>query len=182
MLIQILLFLLLTAADRYTKYLADTHLKNGSGIRVIPSVLDFQYLENTGAAFGLLKDRIWLFFVISIFVFVILVILYCRIYHGLKRYIQLNSTFHRRTYLQFVILGYLLVILGSGAAGNLIDRIFYGYVIDFIRVTFISFPVFNVADICVTGSVVFLILYFLFIYREDEDLKLFEKNSSKNDQ
>lgn len=61
-----------------------------------------------------------------------------------------------------------LVVLLAGALGNFYDRLFQGYVIDFIYFSLIDFPVFNVADIYVTLSVIVLIVMVLFVYKGDE--------------
>ena len=71
---------------------------------------------------------------------------------------------------------FLLVLLCAGAVGNFIDRAWYRYVIDFIYLEFINFPVFNVADIYVTLAIILLIICLFFVYSKDE--KLWKKKES----
>ncbi|MBO4834677.1 MAG: signal peptidase II, partial [Lachnospiraceae bacterium] len=68
-----------------------------------------------------------------------------------------------------------LVILAAGAIGNLIDRIAHTYVVDFIYFRLINFPIFNFADICVTLSAIFLIIFLVFIYKDDPEFTIFSK-------
>ena len=62
-----------------------------------------------------------------------------------------------------------LMLMFAGALGNAIDRIFRGYVVDFIETTFISFPVFNIADIAITVGAVLLIIYILFFDKTENN-------------
>ena len=145
--------------DQVSKYAAAVHLKGKDPVILIPSVLKLQYLypENRGIAFGLMQGGTVLFSVIAFLLLGLLLLLYFRM-PGTRRMLPLFTG------------GALLF---SGAAGNLIDRIVRGYVIDFIYFCLIDFPVFNVADICVvTGSVVLAFLV-LFVYKEEE-LQLFK--------
>lgn len=111
---------------------------------VIPHVLNFSYVENKGAAFGILADSRWLFMLASavLLIGLILLIRFSKINHPLF----LIST---------------SMILGGGI-GNMIDRIFVGYVVDFLKATFIDFPVFNVADCAVVIGTVLFAVYFIF--------------------
>ena len=84
---------------------------------------------------------------------------------------------------KFISLRWILVFLTAGAIGNFIDRIQYQYVIDFIYISLIHFPVFNVADIYVTCSVAVLFVLILFVYSEEElsviimKMKFWKRNS-----
>ena len=69
-----------------------------------------------------------------------------------------------------------LILLSAGAVGNFIDRLCFGYVRDFIYFKLINFPVFNVADIYVTVSVIIFAILILFVYKEDE-FEFIKKNS-----
>ena len=146
---------LLLAADQYTKSLAVQYLKDQPSIELIPGVLELFYLENRGMAFGLLQDQYWLFVMVIVFY-------------------KLPKT--RR----FLPLFAVLTDLTAGAFGNFYDRFLNHYVVDFIYVSLINFPVFNVADIYVTVSVaVFLLLYLL--YYKDEDFAFLHKNAKKEE-
>lgn len=156
--------LLLFAADQYTKTLAVQHLKDQPSIKLIPGVLELYYLENRGMAFGLLQNQYWLFAVMTVLFLIVVAI----------AFYKLPKT--RR----FVPLFAVLTVLTSGAIGNFYDRFLHHYVVDFIYISLINFPVFNVADIYVTVSVaVFLLLYLL--YYKDEDFAFLHKDSKKED-
>lgn len=138
--------------DQYTKYLAVVNLKDNAALVLWDGVFELSYLENRGAAFGLLQNRqiffICITIVISVFIF------YC--------YIRIPKT---GRYLPLRLCGIFIV---SGAVGNLLDRIRLGYVVDFFYFRLIDFPVFNVADIYVTVSFIVLLILVFFCYKEEE--------------
>lgn len=138
--------------DQYTKYLAVMHLKDGFPFVLIDDVFELIYLENRGAAFGLLQNRQIFFVCVAVLIFAF--ILYC--------YVRIPKT---GRYLPLRLCGIFIV---AGAAGNLIDRIRLGYVVDFFYFRLIDFPVFNVADIYVTVSFAVLLLLIFFWYKEEE--------------
>ena len=144
----LLLMSAVVAADQLTKYLAWKNLKlsGRSSISLIPGVLELRYLENRGAAFGMLQNRAPLFVI-----FALAVICFTGYY-----YMKSPEGRHYRLFRG------CMVFLAAGAAGNLVDRLFRGYVIDFIYFVLIDFPVFNVADICVSLSVVIFVIDLLF--------------------
>lgn len=144
--------IILVFIDQWTKQLAVIHLVGKSDIILIPGVLQLHYLENTGAAFSLLENKMWFFYVLTPILCVIMMFLYVRLPME-KNFFPLRA---------------VLVFLVAGAIGNFIDRILYQYVIDFIYASFIHFPVFNVADIYVTCSVAVLFVLILFVYSEDD--------------
>ncbi len=151
-------FILLIAADRITKELAKTHLMGGD-IQLIPGVLSLHYLENRGAAWGILQNAFWLFLIITVAVLVILAFFYARI------------PFER----SYLLLRFTLILLAGGAVGNFIDRAVWHYVVDFIYFEWIDFPVFNVAD-CFVCVAAFLLIYCILFHYKDEDF-LWKKNS-----
>jgi len=148
--------LLLLALDRWTKHLAEKHLAKGQVIPLIKDVLQLQYLENQGAAFGLMQNKVWLF-VIMTTVFLIIAVYVYVILPKTKRFLPLHV---------------IAVVLLAGALGNFIDRIKMGYVVDFIYFSLIDFPIFNVADIYVTLSGIALFIVVMFYYK-DEDFAQF---------
>ena len=146
---------LLILADRVTKAAAVRHLKDQEPIRLIRGVLELKYLENHGAAFGMLQNKQTLFFILTVAVLgLILFFFLFRIPQG-RKYMPLNI---------------MCILLFSGAIGNFIDRITQSYVVDFIYFSLIDFPIFNVADCYVSVSAVLLFVLILFFYKE-EDLK-----------
>lgn len=152
LIIDLFLLLLLTAADQVTKYLAILYLKDKPAIALIENVLEFNYLENRGAAFGMLQDqKIFFIFIAVVILCVIVWVLYKTPDH--KKY----NAFHL-----------LLVMIAAGAIGNTIDRIRYDYVVDFIYFVLINFPIFNVADIYVTVATACLVFLLLFVYKESD--------------
>lgn len=144
--------LLLTFIDQWTKYLAVLHLKNQESIVLIPGVFQLQYLENHGAAFGILQGQQWIFFLMTIVYLVAAVWIYLRI-PKTKKYFPLHM---------------IAVVLTAGALGNFIDRIFQGYVVDFFYFSLIDFPIFNVADIYVVLSFIGLAICILFVYKDED--------------
>ena len=148
----ILLILFLVLLDQGTKYLAIRYLRGSSGISLIDNVLNLRYLENRGMAFGLLQNKI-LFLVLTCIVFFVAII---------YLFIKAPATVYYRPLL------YTAAIVFAGAMGNFIDRVFRGYVVDFIYFSLIDFPVFNLADIYVVASGIFLILFVCTKYRDDD--------------
>lgn len=118
----------LVSIDFISKMLVEKYLKNRIGINIIKNVLGFRYIENTGAAFGILKNQ--RFFFIAITIVALFLIGYY--FFALKQN-QINKT--------------ALVFVFAGTLGNFLDRIFKGYVIDFIDIIPIDFPIFNFADV-----------------------------------
>lgn len=138
--------------DHFTKNLAVASLKDKPAIVLIKGILELSYLENRGAAFGMLQGAKLLFLVISIIVVIGII------------YVVYKLPLTKR----FIPLFISLVFIFSGAIGNQIDRIINGYVVDFIYISVINFPVFNVADIYVTVSTTALAILFAFVYKEKE--------------
>ena len=157
--------LLLIIFDQLTKYGAAVFLKGKNAVPLIPGVLELYYLypENRGMAFGMLQGGTPLFVIFTVAVMILLLYAAGRIPAGRR----------------FFLLRLVCVLMLAGAAGNLIDRVARGYVIDFIYFALIDFPVFNVADIFVVSSGVQLVGSCLFFYK-DEDLQfLFGKKSEE---
>ena len=147
-----LLVIILILLDQYTKYLAIINLKEQEAFQILSGVLELNYLENRGAAFGMLQNQ-KLFFVFIAAIILILILYFLYKLPDEKKY---------------TILHMLLTMIAAGAVGNMIDRIRYDYVVDFIYLVIINFPIFNVADIYVTVSTFVLVILILFIYKEDD--------------
>lgn len=146
-----LLCTLLIVLDQITKALTVSVLK-AHDIVVIPGVLTLTYVENRGAAFGIFQDKKIFFFLITAVMIVVFAYCYVRL---------LDQKSYR-------ILRMLCVTYTAGALGNLIDRIFRGYVVDMIYFVPINFPVFNVADCYITVSTVILLIALFFCYQDDD--------------
>ncbi|MDR1560112.1 MAG: signal peptidase II [Clostridiales bacterium] len=140
----------LIAIDQLSKYLAVTLLKPVGTVTIIEGVFSLTYVENQGAAFGLLQGARWFFVVITIAIMVGIVYFY--------RTLPKEKAYGKARF--------ALLLIVSGALGNFIDRFRRGYVVDFFHARFIDFPVFNIADSCVVvGTILFAILY-IFVYKE----------------
>lgn len=164
-----LLFLpvLLVLLDQITKIWARSVLREKDGIVLINGVLEFRYLENRGAAWGMFQGRYSVLSFVTIVLLVLFVLVLIRIPEG-RKYFPLYM---------------ITLFIIAGAIGNLIDRIVFGYVTDFIYFSLINFPIFNVADIYVTCSVFILVFLFLFYYSEEElsFLPFFGKKKSEEE-
>lgn len=157
-------FIILFAADRITKVLA-LSLKGTDGIPVIKDVFRLFYLENHGAAFGVLEGRRLLLLFVAFIILIAVAAAFIRIPFT-KRYIPMDI---------------ILVLLLSGAAGNMYDRIKYGYVTDFLYFELIDFPVFNVAD-CYVVIAAFAAIFYIMFYYNDNDLEIFRLKKVKENE
>ena len=146
--------LVLVSIDQLTKWLVVLKLKPIHDFPLIDNVFHLTYVENRGAAFGILQGK-HLFFVAMTVVVMIFIVIY---YYKLPK----DSSYH---WMRFA-----LTLLASGAIGNLIDRVRLGYVIDFLYFKLIDFPVFNFADICVVVGVSILSIFIL-ITPDDNQIK-----------
>ncbi len=143
---------ILVILDQFTKHLAVKYLMDKESIVIIPKVLELTFLKNRGAAFGILQDQKVFFVMIAIMIMIVIA------------YVLLQLPLEKK----YNILQIILVMIASGAAGNMIDRIRNDYVVDFISFVIINFPIFNVADIYVTVSTILFIILFLFYYKEKD--------------
>ena len=156
----------LVVIDQLVKLWALRSLRGHEPIQIIKNVLQLLYVENRGAAFGMLQNRQWFFLIITAVVILGLILIIPRIPDE-KKYRFLNIC---------------LVFLGAGAIGNMIDRAFRKYVVDFIYFKLIDFPVFNVADIYVTCATFALVLLIFFYYKEEDINRIFSKKEAKKDE
>ena len=143
--------------DQWSKYMAVLHLQGTDGVDLIPGVFRLTYLENRGAAFGVLQGQQWFFYIITAVILVAVLLVYRRMPAGRK----------------FLPVRVGAVLIVSGALGNLIAPVGQGYVVDFFYFELISFPVFNVADIFVTVSAVLLAVLLLLYYKEEDHEYIF---------
>lgn len=155
--------ILLLALDQLTKYLAYVYLRGGASLALLPGVFELRYLENQGAAFGMMEQLQWLF------------ILFALVISAAALWLYLRTPDEPR----FLPLRILCITLTAGAIGNMIDRILHHYVIDFLYFSLINFPIFNVADIYVCVSTAVLLLLILFYYREEDLDRLMGKKSKQ---
>ncbi len=150
--VDAVVMILLLAFDQFTKYLAISHLKDKSAYVLIDGVLELQYLENRGSAFGMLQNqKFFILFVGIVFMAVILFFL-----------------FKLPKQKKFCVVHILLSVIIAGGIGNMLDRIRFDYVVDFISFILINFPIFNVADIYIVVATAGLFILFLFVFKEKD--------------
>ncbi len=139
--------------DQFTKKLAVTHLKGQEPIVIWKNVFELRYLENRGAAFGILQNRRSLFLVLTVIVLLVILYIYLKRIPSERRFFWFD---------------FIAVLFFAGAIGNFIDRFVQDYVVDFFYFCLIDFPIFNVADIYVTVAAFLLIFLGLFYYKEED--------------
>lgn len=165
LLIDLLVFIVLVVMDQVTKVIAVSQLKDQPAVELIPGVFEFRYLENRGAAFGMLQNgKVF-------FVFAAVVMLTAIVFVLMKAPVS-------RKYRPWHV---FLVMIASGGIGNMIDRLRLDYVIDFFYFVLIDFPIFNVADIYVSVGTALFIIFILFFCKEEDlqfiSLSIQKKNS-----
>lgn len=148
--VWLIIAIILTAVDQLIKYLIVSCANVSDTLLSLPNIIDITYVRNTGAAFSLMSGKLSLLSVISVAFCVGVIIYWAR-----------KKPSHP-------LLCASLTMMFSGALGNGIDRIFRGYVVDYIQTTFISFPVFNLADIGITVGAVLLVVYVMWFDKEDK--------------
>ncbi len=150
-------FLVLVFLDQSVKYMVVQNMDLYESIPIIKGVFEIHYIQNPGAAWGLLANRQLLFTVCTAIVFII----GCYVYY---KCVQLDK---------YKDIRILLILILAGGLGNFIDRIRYKYVIDFLYFKWIDFPVFNIADCYVTVGFILLLLIVFFKYKEEDFEDLF---------
>ncbi len=149
--LALLLSAVLAFVDQLLKIETRNWLKSAGEIPLIGEALKLTYLENRGMAFGMMQGQKWL--LVWVTAFVLLILIAAIMMGKIRKPATLFTT---------------AVIIGGGV-GNLIDRVYRGYVIDYINVSLIDFPIFNFADICVTcGTIVLLILLVIEMVEEEK--------------
>lgn len=163
-LIDTVIVVVLLVLDQLTKHLAVVHLKGQPAISLIKGVLELDYLENRGVAFGMFQgQRVMILLVGIVFLAVILFVMY-----------------RMPVDKKFVVLHVVFSCIIAGGIGNMIDRFSLGYVVDFISFVLINFPIFNVADCYVVCATIVLFIMFLFVLKEEDlDFLSFKKSKEK---
>ena len=155
--LYILTFIVIVGGDQLTKVIVDQTLQLWGSYKIIDKFFYFTYSHNTGAAWGIFQGHTWLFFIVSMIATI-----------GIIYYFMESMPYQKLT-------RFGLILLFSGMIGNLIDRIAFGYVRDFIDFIIFGydFPIFNVADIAITVGVGLMILEFII-----EELKAWKLSKS----
>lgn len=138
--------------DQITKYIIATSMAVGDSFNVLGDFLRITSHRNYGAAWGMLQDRMVFFYIVTIIVIGFIIYFY-------KNEAGFNP-----------LMQFGLTLVFAGAVGNFIDRLFRGNVVDFIDTTIINydFPIFNVADSCLTVGVMMLIIVMFQIERKEK--------------
>ncbi len=143
--ISIGIIILLIAIDQLTKIFAFKTLEYGVTYKCIPGLFRVELVHNTGAAFGILSGKMWVFNIITIIALFIFA------------FLMKNASFSKTPF--FTV---SLILIISGAIGNFIDRVCLGYVRDFLTFDFFNFAIFNFADMCLTIGIIMIICDFVF--------------------
>lgn len=152
------------ALDQWSKAFMTRLLKGNPAVPIIKDVLELTYVENRGAAFGMLQGKRIYFIILAAVILVLFVWLLLKLPPE-KKYRKIHTA---------------LSLILAGAMGNTIDRWRNGYVVDFIYFKLIDFPVFNVADIYITVTTIWLAVLILFFYKE-EDFAFLQRKRGTND-
>ena len=156
MIVTILVTVLAVIADQVSKHFLGAFLRglDTQSYPLLPDILHLTYVENRGAAFGMLADHRWVFMILSVLGIAAILLLVAK-EKPESRWVQLAAG----------------LIVGGGI-GNMIDRVRLGYVIDFIDCRFVDFYVFNIADCCVTvGCGLYMLLVVIETIRDRKKKK-----------
>lgn len=161
--ISVIISLVVIIADQLSKFFVVEHLKPVGNIPIIKGILDFSYVENRGAAFGMLSDNRVIFMAASVAIIALLLYIIYK-YRGQNKLFDISMGF----------------ILGGGV-GNMIDRIRLGYVIDFVDFCAFDFWkwVFNIADSAVVVGCILAII--CLILEQKTGKSIFDENTVKED-
>ena len=144
MLVYLILSILFVIADQVVKMWTVNNFSLHEGMEFIKGIVSILYVRNTGAAWGMFEGKMFFFYLIT------------AVAVGTLLYLM----FKEKGKSKLLLTAYSLIL--AGAVGNFIDRIRLGYVVDMFKFEFIDFPIFNVADICLTIGVIFLFYYVIF--------------------
>ena len=142
--ISLIVGAVLVIIDQIIKYFVSAYLQPVGSVSVIDNLFSLTYVENKGVAFGMFSDMRWVFVALTSALLAIIIF----------------YMFKKRPKGKFFYICAALII--GGGIGNLIDRIFYGYVIDYLSLSFFP-PVCNFADYCITAGTIMLVIYLLFL-------------------
>ena len=150
--IDMLIAAALLAFDQFTKYLVTVNLKGRPALVLIDGVLELQYFENTGIAFSLFRERKTFILITGFLVLAVILFFLFRVPRTRR----------------FGVVHVLMSALIAGALGNIVDRLRFDYVVDFISFVLINYPIFNGADCYIVVSAILLFVLFMFVYKEEE--------------
>ena len=139
----------IVAADQFAKYLTVANIPLGEEVPFLPGLLQFTYVQNTGAAFSSFEGQQWLFALIFL------------AFTGLILW-----EYYKKPMGFLPFERWCVAAIYGGGLGNMIDRVRMGYVVDMIETTFMEFPVFNVADCFITCGCVLMMVHLALFNKE----------------
>ena len=148
--IYYLLAALLIIIDQITKWNIVQNFELYQEKVIVPGFFSLFYIQNEGAAWGIFQGKMGFFYLVTLIVVGYLVYMFQQ---------EKNKT---------KLVGISFALILSGAIGNFIDRLLNGYVVDMFRLDFINFPIFNVADVCLTVGVLLMLIHVLFFEKEEK--------------
>lgn len=150
--IDTIVVMILLGLDQFTKYIAVKKLMNKPAFIVIKDVLEFDYLENRGVAFGMMQNQKWAILLTTFLLLSFVLLVLYKLPEGTK----------------YTVLHFVFAAIIAGGIGNMTDRLRLGYVIDFISFVLIDFPTFNVADCYIVCATILLLIMFVFVFKEED--------------
>ena len=148
--IYYLFAVLLIAIDQITKWNIVQNFELYQEKIIVPGIFSLFYIQNEGAAWGIFQGKMVFFYLVTFIVVGYLIYMFQQ---------EKNKT---------KLVGISFALILSGAIGNFIDRLLNGYVVDMFRLDFINFPIFNVADVCLTVGVALMLIHVLFFEKEEK--------------
>lgn len=145
--------------DQILKSIISQNMLLNENITLLNNFLSVTKIYNTGAAFGIFENKTLYLAAFSVFIIVAISVYIVRTYKSLN---LLNT------------IAWGLVL--GGTIGNFIDRLSLGYVLDFIRLDFVNFPIFNIADVCINSGAMLLIIYILSTSNDNSSQKELKTN------
>ena len=140
---------LIAGIDQLTKLLVVQNIPLYAKVDAIPGLFNLTYVQNTGAAWSILEGARWAFVVLFVVLTAALLLEYFKKPLPLRKYER-----------------WFLAAIYGGGLGNIIDRVFRGFVVDMINLEFMEFPVFNVADCFITCGCIALFVSLVFFNKE----------------
>jgi len=159
--LSLVLIALLTVVDQLIKWAITNHFEPGEAMTIIPGLLEFRYIRNTGAAFGMLQDNSIFFAAVTVIMSIVIIIAMVKYKH--------------HNFLSFAS-GTMIV---AGGLGNLIDRVRLEYVVDFIHVMFFDY-IFNFADCLVVIGTAFFAIHVLFFMDKNKGKHFYSGKRSRS--
>ena len=153
--LPIIAVVILILLDQGTKFWALASLKPIHNMTLVEGFMDLTFVENRGVAFGMFSGQRWFILLLTGVIAAGLIWFYMTMPKK-KEYLPLRVS---------------LVLVLAGAVGNIIDRLFRGYVVDFFEFTFFEWPVFNVADMCIVCGAILGAVYYLWLYEKYDQKK-----------